>query len=92
MFWPGIDKDIDKMISKCETCQTYRYKQTKEPMTVTDVPTAPWYKVGMDFHLKGKEYLVVIDYLSNYPEMALLSVMAADPLSVPFLEALGESI
>lgn len=74
VFWPGLNKDIDKLISRCETCQKYRNKQAKEPMTVTDVPTTPWHKVGMDlFHLKGKDYLVVIDYYSNYPEMALLS-------------------
>lgn len=43
-------------------------------MTVTDMPTAPWHKVGMDvFHLKGKDYFIVIDYYSNYPVMALLS-------------------
>lgn len=72
VFWPGLNKDIDKLISRCDTCQKYRNKQAKEPMTVTDVPTAPWHKVGMDlFHLKGKDYLVVIDYYSHYPEMAL---------------------
>lgn len=43
-------------------------------MSITDVPTGPWHKVGIDFfHLKGKDYLVVIDYFSNYPEMAFLS-------------------
>lgn len=26
-------------------------KQLKEPMTVTDVPTAPWHKAGMDLLL-----------------------------------------
>ena len=74
VYWPGLNKDINNMTGKCETCLKYRNKQTKEPMTVTDVTTTPWHKVGMDlFHLKGKDYLVVIDYFSNYPEMALLS-------------------
>lgn len=50
-----------------------RKKQTKELMLIPDLPTSPWEKVGMDlFHLKGNNYLVVIDYYSNYPELALL--------------------
>ena len=74
VYWPGINKDIERMISRCETCQKHRNKQPKEPMVLADVPTAPWHKVGMDlFHLKGKDYLVVIDYYSNFPEMALLA-------------------
>jgi len=69
-----VNKDIEKLISMCDTCQKHRNKQTKEPMMVTEVSTAPWHMVGMDlFHLKGKEYLVIIDYFSNFPEMALLS-------------------
>ncbi|XP_023814982.1 uncharacterized protein K02A2.6-like [Oryzias latipes] len=74
VFWPGINNDIETFISKCETCQKHRSKQSKEPMVVSELPVAPWHKVGMDlFHLRGKDYLVVIDYYSNFPEMALLT-------------------
>ncbi|KAK0147806.1 hypothetical protein N1851_012497 [Merluccius polli] len=53
-------------------------KQSREPMVVAEVPTAPWHKVGMDlFHLRGKDYLVVIDYYSNFPEMALLANLSS---------------
>uniref|UniRef100_A0A3B4UX38 Integrase catalytic domain-containing protein n=1 Tax=Seriola dumerili TaxID=41447 RepID=A0A3B4UX38_SERDU len=42
-------------------------------MLIADLPTAPWQKVGTDlFHLHGKDYLLVIDYYSNYPEVAQL--------------------
>ncbi|KAL7851936.1 hypothetical protein SRHO_G00177210 [Serrasalmus rhombeus] len=78
VYWPGINQDIERIITKCETCQKHRNKQTKQPMLVCDLPTAPWEKVGVDlFHLKGKDYLVVIDYYSNFPEMALLSSTSA---------------
>ncbi|XP_040915366.1 uncharacterized protein K02A2.6-like [Toxotes jaculatrix] len=78
VYWPGINKDIEEMIQKCETCLKHRYKQTKEPMLITDLPTAPWQKVGTDlFHLHGKDYLLVIDYYSNYPEVAQLSSTSA---------------
>ncbi|XP_061876955.1 uncharacterized protein K02A2.6-like [Entelurus aequoreus] len=74
VFWPGLNKDIETLINKCETCQKHRNKQSKEPMVVAEVPTAPWHKVGMDlFHLRGKDYLAVVDYYSNFPEMALLA-------------------
>ncbi|XP_054864601.1 uncharacterized protein K02A2.6-like [Amphiprion ocellaris] len=78
VFWPGINADIEKMVSSCDTCIKHQAKQPKEPLTVTDIPDEPWQKVGTDiFHLDGKNYLLVIDYLSNYPEMALLSNMSA---------------
>ena len=78
MYWPGINTDIDKMVSSCETCLKHHAKQQKEPMVTTDLPAVPWQKVGTDlFHLDGKNYLLVIDYFSNFPEIALLSSMTA---------------
>uniref|UniRef100_A0A3B4WVJ3 Integrase catalytic domain-containing protein n=1 Tax=Seriola lalandi dorsalis TaxID=1841481 RepID=A0A3B4WVJ3_SERLL len=66
------------MIQKCETCLKHHYKQTKEPILIADLPTAPWQKVGTDlFHLHGKDDLLGIDYYSNYPEVAQLSSTSA---------------
>ncbi|XP_026050672.1 uncharacterized protein K02A2.6-like [Astatotilapia calliptera] len=78
VYWPGINRDIEEMIQKCETCLKHHYKQTKEPILAADLPTAPWQKVGTDlFHLDGKDYVLVIDYYSNYPEVAQLSSTSA---------------
>ncbi|KAE8281553.1 Retrovirus-related Pol polyprotein [Larimichthys crocea] len=74
VYWPGINKDIEDMVGKCETCNKYQSKQAREPMMIPDLPTAAWEKVGTDlFHCNGKDYLLVIDYYSNFPEIALLS-------------------
>lgn len=59
---------------KCETCIKHHYKQAREPMLLANLPTAPWQKVGTDlFHMHGKDYLLVIDYCSNFPEVEQLS-------------------
>ena len=55
VYWPGINKDIENMIGKCETCNKYQSKQAREPMLIQDLPTAPWEKVGTDlFQCNGK--------------------------------------
>ena len=54
-------------------CQKYRYQKQKEPIIEHEKPTEPWRKVGTDlFHLNGQDYLLMIDYHSNYPKIALL--------------------
>ncbi|KAL7859480.1 hypothetical protein SRHO_G00146270 [Serrasalmus rhombeus] len=78
VYWPGINEDIENMVGKCETCNKYQRKQAREPMVIPDLPIAPWEKVGTDlFHCNGKDYLLVIDYYSNFPEIALLSSTTA---------------
>ena len=32
VFWPGMNKHIEDMVSCCEKCLKYQSKQTKEPM------------------------------------------------------------
>ena len=32
MYWPGINKDIEKMVKTCEVCNSYQKRQQKEPL------------------------------------------------------------
>ena len=74
VFWPGMSKAIDEMISKCDTCQEYRASNPKEPMVIGQIPTKPWEIVATDlFSWNGNDYLLLVDYYSRFIELAKLS-------------------
>ena len=66
MYWPGMNAQIEDIVSKCHICQTHRNQQPKEPMKPSEVPTAPWSILAADLlDCNGVMYLVVIDYFSS---------------------------
>ena len=74
MYWPNNNADITDMVSNCSACLEYRRYHQQEPLIAHEVPTAPWRKVGMGlFSFKGRDYLLVVDYFGNYPEVCLLN-------------------
>lgn len=78
MYWLYMNRDVETRVQRCEICQQHRYKQQKEPLLPHFKPCEPWWKVGADlFQLNGKDYMVVMDYYSNYPEFALLTDTSA---------------
>jgi hypothetical protein len=73
MFWPGMSRDVELTVSKCVICNSYRKQQPSEPLLPHAVPQRPWQKIGADiFTFARKDYLLVVDYFSKYPEIALL--------------------
>ena len=69
LYWPGMSKAIVDLIKGCDLCMKYQYKNPPQPLT-QEHQYKPWHKVATDlFTLGGKEYLLVIDYFSNYPEV-----------------------
>ena len=73
VYWPGINSDIEDIVSKCAACQSNRKVAPKEPMISHEIPNMPWTKVGIDlFHFRGREYVLCVDYFSKYPDMCLL--------------------
>ena len=43
------------------------------------VPDRPWEAVAADiFHYEGKDYLLVVDYFSKYPEVVHLNRKTSD--------------
>ena len=70
----GISKDIQEVVRECPTCMKFSKAQQKEPLMLHPSPQYPWQKAGADlFQVKGKDYLVVADYFSLYPEVVSLS-------------------
>ena len=74
VFWLGINAEIVEMVARCSACLENQPHQQKEPLMLHESPMEPWCKVGMDlFTCKRKNYLVIVDYFSNYPEVCSLN-------------------
>ena len=73
VFWPGINAQIEKVVADCDVCLRYRNNKRKEPMIPHPVPDGPWLTVAADlFYFDGRDYLLVVDYFSKYPELCRL--------------------
>ncbi len=69
VWWPGMYRDIENVVSSCTHCAEKR-PNPKEPLITTPLPMKPWEKVGADIlHKNGRDYLVAIDYYSKYIEL-----------------------
>ncbi|GFY48541.1 retrovirus-related Pol polyprotein from transposon opus [Trichonephila inaurata madagascariensis] len=65
-YWPNLNRDVEEYVSKCKICQKYLRENQKEILINPEIPGKPWQKVACDFFcLKGKEHLLMIDYLSK---------------------------
>ena len=79
IYWPGMSKDIENMVSKCSTCAKFRRANQKQPMIPHPVPDRAWQKIGTDiFQYNNKDYLLMVDYYSKYPEIGLLKDKTAN--------------
>lgn len=49
-FWSGIDKDVRKFVSRCDSCQRLKHTNhyTKEHMSITSTASYPFQKVYLD--------------------------------------------
>jgi len=73
MYFPGLLRDIELTASKCSVCNAYRKQQRLRPLLPLAVALRFWLKFDADiFTFARKDYLLVVDYLSKYPEIALL--------------------
>ena len=47
--WPGLDNDIDNMVSQCTQCQTHLRSHPKEPLISRRRPAWPFQEIVADF-------------------------------------------
>ena len=68
VWWPHVDKDVEKFVKGCRDCQLTLPYCNPEPLKPRVYPDKPWDLVAMDFlTLPGDIHLlVIIDYFSKF--------------------------
>lgn len=78
MYWPGINAEITEMVQNCDACLKHQPSQQAEPLQPHEIPDRAWQRVGVDIGtVKGKDYLIVSDYYSGYPEVVTLTSLTS---------------
>lgn len=69
----------------------YENKQQKETLNPHEVPGHPWAKIGTDLcSFDGKDYLVTVDYFSNFWEIDFLETTKRKQLFANFVLCLPD--
>ena len=75
IWWPGLSRQLEERVKSCSICRKCT-SQRSEPLIPTSLPEL---RVATDlFEMKGRNYLVIVDYYSRYIEIALLNHTTAD--------------
>lgn len=72
IYWPNMTTHIKEVVAKCEDCAEYQTANPQQPMQTHKIPERPWSRVGSDlFSLHSKDYIVLVDYYSDFVEVDL---------------------
>ncbi len=81
VWWPGLDKEVEKYCKTCHGCQLVGGPSRPEPLSPTELPKGPWQILAVDLLgplPSGDHVLVCIDYYSRYYEIDVLKVTTAE--------------
>ena len=71
IWWPGIDKQIERCVKDCTACQSVSKLPPVVPLHPWGWPEKPWSRVHVDYAgpFEGKMFLLMIDAHSKWLEI-----------------------
>ena len=60
LYWPGMNSQINGMISRCTICLEHERQSTKELMIPSRIPSKPWEIVATDLFTWDKSEILKI--------------------------------
>eukprot|EP00731_Ephydatia_muelleri_P003248 Em0001g3248a len=74
IWWPYLDRDIEKLVANCEKCRMMSSMPQLAPHHPWQYPSSPWDRVHIDYgEHKGIHFLVLVDAYSKWPEVRQVS-------------------
>jgi hypothetical protein len=69
VYWPGLATQLAEVVDSSNECNK-NSSPHREPLVPLELPNYPWQKVALDVaDIKGRQYLVIVNYFSRYPEV-----------------------
>ena len=79
VWYPGIDQDIQYLVSNCPNCQVNRARPPQNSFESWPTPTRPWSRVHLDhFFFDNVTFLIVVDAASHYIEVEIVKNTSVD--------------
>ena len=72
VYWPGIDKDIERLVSDCATCQEHRNVLQSTELHPWEWPDKPWSRLHAGPFL-GHMFLILVDAHSKWMDIYTMS-------------------
>ena len=74
VWWPGIDKDVERCVQSCELCQQNRPHQPEVPLFSWNVANGSWDRIHIDYAgpFEGYMWLVVVCSYTKWVEIVPL--------------------
>ncbi|XP_054279190.1 uncharacterized protein K02A2.6-like [Macrosteles quadrilineatus] len=74
VWWPGLDRQIEDMVSTCSICQKTRKSAPLAPLQTWTWPKHCWQRLHFDFaYFEGKDFLILVDSCSKWIEVFYMS-------------------
>ena len=81
VYWPAMNSDIKEAVTKCEVCAEYQASNPQQPLQTHKIPDRPWSRLAADmFTLRTKNYIVLVDYYSDFVEVSPLKEITASAI------------
>ena len=78
VWWPGLSKQIQDCVAMCKLCMQKKPAQQSEPLLPSTLPDSPFQRIGVDLcELKGKHFLVSVDYFLRYIDILPLQSLTS---------------
>ncbi|KFD66381.1 hypothetical protein M514_21411 [Trichuris suis] len=78
VWWPRVDKDIERTVQTCSPCQQNRHDPPRENLNRWPEAEAPWSRIHVDFFgpFQGEMFFIVVDAFSKWVEVNIVPTVA----------------
>ena len=83
VWWPSMDKAVERYISECKACQVVGKDGNPEPLRIHSLPDRPWQVIHMDVcgpFPNGDSLFTMMDSYSRFPEVVIIKCTKAKTL------------